>query len=156
MLAEVITRIAKTDIDEIPDESIINSFSVEDKISHNNVIENNIIIHEYSVYQGKINSLYTELERAGSGRKTSLLRNVKSTYFEAKGKVLGSDQSLNNVRVHADELIEYVKRRLHEQVDASRNNDSDLPYEDVEFAVSIVLVDAFMRCKILEEPKYDP
>ena len=155
LLADVVTRIAGTDIEKVVSESVINSFSVEDKISHNNVEENSPIIHEYSVYQGKINSLYSEIERAGSGRKTSLLRNVKHIYLEAKGKLLGPDQSLENVRVHADQLIEYVQRRLHEQVDISINNDSDSPYEDVEFAVSIVMVDAFMRCKILEEPKCD-
>ena len=152
LLADVINRIAGIDIDEMTDEPIINSFSVEDKISHNDVVENSPIIQEYSVYQGKINTLYSEFERAGNGRKTSLLRSVKSTYLEAKGKVLGANQSLSNVRVHADQLIEYVKRRLHEQVDTSLNNDSSLPYEDVVFAVSIVMVDGFMRCKILEEP----
>jgi len=155
LLADVINRIAGIDIGEIVGESIINSFSVEDKISYNDVVENSPIIQEYSVYQGKINALYSEFERAGNGRKTSLLRNVKSTYLEAKGKVLGTNQSLKNVRIHADQLIEYVKRRLHEQVDASLNIDNSLPYEDVEFAVSIVMVDGFMRCKILEEPKND-
>ncbi len=73
--------------------------------------------------------------------------------LEAKGKTLRADQSLDNVRVHADQLIEYVKRRLHELIDISLNNDSSLPYEEVEFAVSIVMVDSFMRCKILEEPE---
>jgi hypothetical protein len=152
LLADIINRIAGIDIDALADEHIINSFSVEDKISYNDVVENIPIIQEYSVYQGKINALYSELERAGNGRKTSLLRNVKNTYLEAKGRILGADQSLINVKIHADQLIEYVKRRLHEQVDASLNNDSSLPYEDVEFAVSIVMVDGFMRCKILEEP----
>jgi len=155
LLADVINKIAEVDLDELMDEPIINSFSVEDKISYNQITESGPIIREYSSYQGKVNAIYSEFERAGNGRKTSLLRNIKSTYLEAKGKILGSDQSLDNVRVYADELIEYVKRRLHELVDASLNHDSSLPYEDVEFAVSIVMVDAFMRCKILEEPKSD-
>jgi hypothetical protein len=152
LLADVINKISAIDIDKVANEPVINSFSVEDKISYNDVVENAPIIQEYSGYQGKINALYSEFERSGNGRKTSLLRNVRNTYLEAKGKMLGNDQSLNNVKLHADQLIEYVKRSLHEQVDASLNNDSTLPYEDVEFAVSIVMVDGFMRCKILEEP----
>ncbi len=155
LLADIINKIADVDLDEVNDEPVINSFSVEDKISYNHVIESSPIIQEYSGYQGKINALYSEFERAGNGRKNSLLRNVKQTYLEAKGKILGDNQSLANVRANADQLIEYVKRRLHELVDASLNNDSSLPYEDVEFAVSIVMVDGFMRCKILEEPKND-
>ncbi|GAB1623765.1 hypothetical protein AAOGI_38150 [Agarivorans albus] len=152
LLADVINKIGENDIDEVIDKPVTNSFSVEDKIDYNDVIENRSIIYEYSAYQGKINALYGELERAGSGRKRSLLRNIKGIYLEAKGKILGQDDSLSSVKVHADKLIEYVKRALHEQVDASSNNVSDLPYEDVEFAVSIIMVDAFMRCKILEEP----
>lgn len=155
LLAEVINRIAEVDLDEVIDETLINSFSVEDKISYNRVTESSPLIQEYSGYQGKINALYSEFERAGNGRKNTLLRNVKRVYLEAKGKILGTDQSLNNVRIHADELIEYVKRRLHELVDVSLNNDSSLPYEVVEFAVSVIMVDSFMRCKILEEPKSD-
>jgi len=153
LLADVINGIAAVDFDDMDDEPVANSFSVDDKISYNAVIENQPIIQEYSGYQGKINTLYGEFERIGNGRKTSLLRNVKSIYLEAKGKILGADQSLCNVKRNADPLIEYVKRRLHELVDTSINNDNSLPYEDVEFAVSIVMVDAFMRCKILEEPK---
>ncbi len=154
LLAHVINKMSVIDIEDVKEdeEVITNSFSVEDKLTHNNVVENRGIILDYCVYQGKINTLYNELERAGSTRKITLLRNVKSTYLKAKGKVLGNDQSLVNVRLHADQIIEYVKRRLHEQIDASGNNDSDLSYEEVEFAVSIVMVDAFMRCKILEEP----
>lgn len=152
LLANTINRISEIDIDSAADETVVNSFSVEDKITYNHVVENISIIQHYSAYQGRINSVYGELERAGSGRKTSLLMNLKSIYLEGKGKILRSDQSLNNVRSHADQLFEFVKRRLHEQLDASLNNDSSLSYEEVEFAISIVMVDGFMRCKILEEP----
>lgn len=153
LLAEVINKIAVLDLDDTPDEPVINSFSVADKIEHNEVVENRLIIQEHSCYQGKINALYSEFERSGNGRKDALLRNIKSTYLKAKGKMLGNDQSLNNVRKHSDQLIEYVTRSLHELIDTSLNNDSSLPYENVEFAVSIIVVDGFMRCKILEEPK---
>jgi len=155
LLAEIINKIAVADLDEVDDEPVLNSFSVEDKISYNRVVENTPVIKEYSVYQGKINALYSEFERAGDRRKNSLLRNVKHIYLDAKGKVLGTDQSLTNVRAQADQLLEYVKRHLHELVDESLNNHCSLPYEDVEFAVSIVMVDSFMRCKILEEPTSD-
>ncbi len=81
LLAEVIKKIAEVDFNEVTDEPINNSFSIEDKISYNHVTESTPIIQEYSIYQGKINALYSEFERAGNGRKNSLLRNVKNTYL---------------------------------------------------------------------------
>lgn len=65
---------------------------------------------------------------------------------------MGIDQSLENIRKHADQLIDTVRRNLHEIIDDSANNDLSVAYEDVEFAVSILVVDGFLRCKILEEP----
>jgi hypothetical protein len=153
LLANVINKISAIDLEQLIENPVINSFSVEDKIKYNQVFENKGIIQEYSGYQGKLNTLYIEFERDGNGRKDSLLRNVKQIYIEAKGKLLKADDSLANIQQHADELFNYVKRRLHELIDDSKNNDDTLPYEDVEFAVTIVMVDAFMRCKMLEEPK---
>lgn len=153
LLANVVNKISAIDLEQMVGSPVSNSFSVEDKIEYNQVIENKGIIQEYSGYQGKLNTLYIEFERDGNGRKDSLLRNVKHIYIEAKGKLLKVDDSLDNIQQHADQLFNYVKRRLHELIDDSKNNDDTLPYEDVEFAVTIVMVDAFMRCKILEEPK---
>ena len=83
----------------------------------------------------------------------TVLRNIASLYAIQKGRLLGANLSLANIQKNADALIEAVNRDLHDLMDASPNNDPTIPYEEVEFGLSIILVDAFMRCKILEEPQ---
>lgn len=152
LLTDVVNKIACSDIDEFEEHAVENKFSIEDKISYNNVINNVALITEYRVYQGKINALYAELQRDGSVKTKAVLNAIKHTYVQAKCALLGSDQSLINIRLNADALIDYVRRKLHELIDESANSDASIEYELVEFAVSILVVDGFMRCKILEEP----
>ena len=52
------------------------------------------------------------------------------------------------IRENADNIIEDIEDYLIESLDASPENTS----EDIAFGVSVVMVDAFMRCRILEEP----
>lgn len=152
LLTDIINKIVSVDIDGIEDTPVKNGFSIEDKIKHNHVVTNQPLMTEYKIYQGKINALYGEFEKAGSAKKEGVLRAIKHVYLNAKGEVLGIDQSLENIRKHADQLIDTVRRNLHEIIDDSANNDLSVAYEDVEFAVSILVVDGFLRCKILEEP----
>lgn len=155
LLSDVINKISSIDIDEVVDTPVENSFSIEDKIEYNGVIANKPLMESYKVYQGKINSLYGEIERAGSNKKASILRAIKHFYLTSKGKILGNDQSHTSVMKNADKLIDSVRRQLHEVIEDSSNNQLNATYEEVDFAVSIIVVDGFMRCKILEEPAID-
>lgn len=153
LLTDVINKISSTDIENVDDKPVKNGFSIEDKIAYNNVIINEPLLTEYKVYQGKVNALYAEFEKAGSPKMQGVLNVIKLKYMRAKGEVLGTDQSLDNIKRNADKLIDLVRRKLHEIVDESSNNNLSIAYEDVEFAVSILVVDGFLRCKILEEPR---
>ena len=155
LLGDIIYKISSIDIDDIADKPVKNGFTIEDKLTYNNVVENKPIIESYSMYQGKINALYSELERAGSNRKASILRALKHYYLLEKGRILGENQSLENIRENADKLIDSVNRKLHEVIEDTSNSNELAAYEDVEFAVSIIVVDGFLRCKILEEPVSD-
>lgn len=155
LLTDIIKEIVRAGIEEIDEEPVMNGFTIEDKIEYNRVVTNKPVLTEYRVYQGKINALYAEFERAGSSKKEGVLRAIKLMYVRAKGDLLDADQSLENIRQHADQLLDLVRRKLHEIIDDSANNDLSISYEDVEFAVSILVVDGFLRCKILEEPKND-
>lgn len=155
LLTDVVNKIANVDIDEVEDSPVKNKFSIEDKIAHNDVNTNKALIDNYKIYQGKINALYSEFENAGSAKKLRVLRAIKHLYITSKGELLGLDQSIQNIRENADGLIDLVKRKLHDLIEESPNNELSNMYEDVEFAVSILVVDGFLRCKILEEPDSD-
>lgn len=152
LLADVIKRICSVDIDSIEGARQTEPFAIDVKIQHNKVIRYKVVIEEYAVYAGKLQKLYAESDKAGAGRMGKVLRNISALYAKQKGIVLGADASLQNIQRHADDLIEAVERKLHDLIDSSPNADNQLSYEDVEFALTIIIVDAFMRCKLLEEP----
>ncbi|MBU0473283.1 MAG: hypothetical protein KKF62_03895 [Bacteroidetes bacterium] len=120
----------------------------EEKIQYNNVISYKPIIEEYSIYQGKLNSIYDEIEKQGSSKKSFLLQNFKSLYLKEKGKYV----TIENIRENADLIFENIENEIWKILESSSNLSPNLPIESIKMGILIVMVDAFMRCKILEEP----
>jgi hypothetical protein len=120
----------------------------EMKIQFNKVIQYKPIIEEYSVYQGRLSKIYDEIERIGSTKKELVLRNIKNLYLKEKGKY----SSMDEVKDNADSIISNVESELWKMIDKSENANSNLPIEAIEISLLVILVDAFMRCNILEEP----
>lgn len=150
LLNQAINAISDINFDEDDggfDEQI-KSFNISEKIEHNSVKRNKSLIEGYSNYYGKINSLYSELEKQGSFKKEKLLRNIELLYIKTKGEYInGQENELEMVQLNADNIIEDIENKLLEIVDDKISNT-----EDISFALPIIMVDAFMRCKILEEP----
>lgn len=116
----------------------------QEKIQYNNVIRYKAVIEEYRVYQGKLNKLYEEIEIAGSTRKEFLLLNIKNIYLKEKVEF----DTIDKIRANADNIIDNIKDTLWKLVE-----DTNLDREVIEVALTILIVDAFMRCNILEEPQ---
>ena len=130
----------------------LNAPNTEDEIQFNNIIRFKPIIEEYAVYQGKLNKLYEEIEKQGSTKKEFVLQNIKNIYLKEKGKY----KDINEIRENADNIIENIQNELWQIIEKTNNPNSNLPYEAVEISMLVILVDAFMRCNILEEPpKHD-
>jgi ABC-3C protein len=120
----------------------------EEKILYNNVITYKPIIEEYSIYQGKLNSIYEEIEKQGSSKKSFLLQNIKSLYLKEKGKY----GRIKVIRDNADLIFENIKNEIWRIIESSSNLSTNLPAESIEIGILIIMVDAFMRCNILEDP----
>lgn len=149
LLMQAINAIADPDFesDAVNDERL-QAFGIPDKISYNNIKRNKYLIEEYSGYYGKINSLYGELESQGSFKKEKLLRNIRAVYLKIKGKYTqGDSDPMPIIQEKADDIIEDIENEFLSLVP-----DTNKYQEDISFGISVVLVDAFMRCKILEEP----
>ena len=120
----------------------------EEKILYNNVITYKPIIEEFSIYQGKLNGIYDEIEKQGSSKKSFLLQNIKTLYLREKGKYV----SIEAIRDNADLIFENIENEIWKILESSSNLSPSLPIESIKMGILIVMVDAFMRCKILEEP----
>lgn len=122
--------------------------NTDEKINFNNIVLYKPVIEEYSIFQGKLNSIYEEIENQGSSKKDFLLQNIRTLYLKEKGKYKG----ITEIRINADSIFENIENELWNIIEVSDNLSKDLPIEALKMAVLIVMVDAFMRCKILEEP----
>lgn len=121
----------------------------ENKIQYNNVVRFKPILEEYKVYQGRLNKIYEEIEKQGSTRKEFVLHNIKSAYLIEKGKY---DNNIEQIKANADNIIDNIQTKLWQIIENSSNKSSNLPTEAIEISLYVILVDAFMRCSILEEP----
>ncbi|MBD9093084.1 MAG: hypothetical protein EGQ20_11220 [Bacteroides oleiciplenus] len=149
LLTQAINAIADANFEnDTVNEESLQIFGISDKISYNNIKRNKCLIEEYGGYYGKINSLYGELESQGSFKKEKLLRNIRIVYLKTKGKYTqGVSDPMPIIKEKADDIIEDIENEF-----ISLATDTNKYQEDISFGISVVLVDAFMRCKILEEP----
>lgn len=148
MLNNAINAIADINFENIDEQDKLTVFDPKLKMTHNAIKRNVAVIQEYKVYHHKINVLYNELELQGSIKKESLLRNIKMAYTEVKGHyVLDSQRELDVIRENSDNIIDDVYEKLYTKME-----ESDYWDEDIIFAIRLIMIDAFMRCKILEEP----
>ena len=149
MLRNAVNAIAKIDIQEDAEEETLNSFNISSKLEYNNVIRYVSLIQEYKVYHRKINSLYNDLERQGSLKKSKVLSAIRNYYLKAKGIYIHpSEGEMEQIKEHADDIIDKIVEDLYGELERG-----DLFNEDIMLGIDLIIVDAFMRCKILEEPK---
>ena len=138
-LAAVINILSKEDLDK-PDSALeINSFAIDRKISHNNLNAAKVIIDDYRVHYGRVDRIYSEYDSLGSNKSKYVLSTIRQEYAKAKSK-------LND-----DQLFFEVISKVQEKVMNSSNYTS-IPFDELELCVNILVVDAFIRCKIFENP----
>lgn len=136
LLAKMIKKLSEyREENEDPKPSPL-SFEITDKITFNSVDRYIWMIEKYSAYFGIVDQLYNELE---SGTLKKVLNNIQDVYLASRHPHSSADDVLDRVQ---SELIGRMQKQ--KAVDYS---------EDLETCVRIIVVDGFMRCKILEEPK---
>lgn len=155
ILAEIINELGREKLmPEVSDKESLSGFKISEKIQHNNIVKYREIFQEHKVFWGKLNSIYNELDSQGSNKKLILLRNVRNLYLKIKGEYLKSSPNykseLEVVQDHADDIIDEIEKQLIQRIKESDNITA--PFEIIENGLVVVLLDAFRRCKILEEP----
>lgn len=135
LLAKVIRKLSKyDDTNDTPKQRPL-SFKITEKISYNSIERHVRIIEKYSAYFTVVDCLYSELE---AGPMKKVLNSIHDCYL-----------SNCHPNQSADDILDRVQSALVERL----NGQNVLKYsEDLEGCVKIIMVDAFMRCKVLEEP----
>lgn len=139
-LATIINILSKEDWNKNEPVGETISFEIDRKISHNNLNSAKIIINDYSLHYSRVDKIYTEFDAQGSNKSNSVLSTIRQEYAKLRGKL--SD----------DELFFDLISKVQEKV-LNSSNYSSIPFDELELCINILLVDAFIRCKIFENPE---
>lgn len=137
-IAAIINFIAKEDWSDSGNVVQVNSFEIERKIKHNSLNNASSVIKEYSIYQPKIDAIYSEFDKRGLNKSKSVLSSLNREYLKHKGK---------ETEVIFNEITSATMQKI---IDSS--NFDLIPIDELELCVDLLIVDAFIRCKIFENP----
>ncbi len=138
-LASIINILSKEDLDNIDFEFEINSFEIDRKISFNNLTSAKLIIEDYFIHYGRVDRIYSEFDSLGSNKSKSVLASIRQEYAKAKSNLKD------------DQLFFEIISKIEEKVINSANY-IEIPIEELELCLNVLVVDAFIRCKIFENP----
>ncbi|MDR1368510.1 MAG: SMEK domain-containing protein [Dysgonamonadaceae bacterium] len=138
-LSSVINILSKENLAAINPNMNINIFEIERKIDFNNLNTSKEIINDYKLYHHIVDKIYSEFDKSGCNKSISVLNSIKSEYINHLSKLSG------------DELFSLIISTISERILQSFNF-KKIPQEEMEMCVGILVVDAFIRCKIFKNP----
>lgn len=139
-MAKVINILSKEDWNKKEPLSEINSFEIDRKITHNNLNSAKIIIDDYSLHYSRVDKIYTEFDSQGSNKSSSVLSTIRQEYAKLKSSLTD------------DELFFNIVSKVQEKV-LNSSNYTSIPFDELELCINMLVVDAFIRCKIFENPE---
>lgn len=139
-IAGIINILAENiDMASIPPETV--PFEIEDKIDFNNLQGVQEIIDDYKIFYHKLDQIYSEFDKGGKNKSFSVLQEIRKQYIKLKNTEKSSEEIFYEI---IDNLLTIIKN--------SRNY-VEMPIEELQMCVDILVVDAFIRCKIFKNPE---
>lgn len=142
-LATIINILAEVKLDSDEPLGNINMYEIDKKIAFNKLDIASMIINDYKIFYNQIEKKYREFDRMGLNKSMLILQLLRRMYIDAL---------LNNKYNNSDLLFVGLIDEVKEIVKNSRNH-SEISKETLEVCTSMLVVDAFMRCKIFKNPE---
>ena len=138
-LTTIIKMLAKEDwIQGVSDFETV-PYDIESKISYNQLAAARVLIDDYKIHYSRINKIYAEFDRQGANKSLSILNGIRAEYLSLD-PVVSPDQCFFSI-------IEKVTQKIRTSA-----NYTHMPEEELALCVQILVVDAFIRCKIFKNP----
>lgn len=115
-------------------------YDIEKKIDFNHLEERRRLINDYKLYIGKLNAVYGEFVDNGTDCEFIILQNLSDMY----SRYLGQYES--------NALFDKIVDEARELVLNSKSAE-DIPVDRVNVCINVIVVDAFIRCRIFEDPE---
>ncbi|MDH4263588.1 MAG: SMEK domain-containing protein [Spirochaetia bacterium] len=139
-LSIIIDILSKEDWDINESSDAINTFEIDRKIEFNQLNEVKSIIDDYKIHYSRVNRIYTQFDIMGKNKSSSVLGTIRREYLKAL--------SIND----ADILFLTVSENVQQKTIGSANF-KPIPIDELELCINILVVDAFVRCKIFKNPQ---
>ncbi|KKA07103.1 hypothetical protein VP02_15015 [Pseudomonas ogarae] len=139
-LASIINIISEEDLSAVASSGAVDAYNLDDKIELNKLEVAAEIIEDYKVYHPRIEQVYGVFDAAGKSKSKSVLDSLRHTYLKL------------SMTFGGDELFFKIVETVVERVQSSGNY-VVMPLDELERNVNILVVDAFIRCKVFKEPK---
>ena len=140
-LASIINILSQEDLSMVADSPEINPFEIMRKIEFNDLLSVQPTIDDYKVYYSKLDEKYNEFDKQGANKSLSVLSIIKKQYNKL---IVNTKDPCEIFYAIIDNVVELIK---------SSKNYIEIPYEELDMCVSILVVDAFIRCKIFKNPE---
>lgn len=154
-LADIVNGISKLPFEFYPDTSNILSFDIANKLDHNNVIKYKQIIEDYAFYSNSINETYAAISIVKPNCRDKVMRIVNREYLRISSTILlntNTENIMSIIKSNSDIIIESVLKILKEKLYEANNLETEIHNEDIDIAIEMIVGDAFINCKILENP----
>ena len=139
-LAYIINVLSKENLDQEGLNMEINPYEISRKMEYNKLNAAVLVIEDYRIHYGKLDKIYQEFDLFGSSKSMSVFAAISGEYRRAMNDFSG------------DKLFFQVIDKVIERILNSANYQA-IPYEELELCVNIIVVDAFIRCKIFRNPE---
>lgn len=140
-LATIINILSNEDLADAIDSPEINSFEILRKIEYNDLLSVQDTIDDYKIYYSRLNEKYIEFDKQGANKSLSVLKIIRKQYIQLSKTIQDAHELFFAI---IDNVIEII---------SSSNNYVEIPYDELEMCTSILVVDAFIRCKIFKNPE---
>jgi len=139
-LTRIINILARENWDSETCNYQINAFEIDRKIEHNSLNHAKTLIEEFAANSNRVDIIYKEFNQGGVNKSSSVLASIQNIYITNKASQSDDILFFN--------VISQVIHRIQ-----NSTNYMTIPFEELELCVNIIVVDAFIRCKIFENPE---
>ena len=115
-------------------------FEIADKIQKNQLGDIESKISDLGVYIADVQKIYDAYDKEGINKSRAVLHYLNGSYLKLKGTYTGPV------------LMDMIAKDVYDSLCGDETL-KDFCEEDLQFYIDIILVDAFVRCKIFENPK---
>lgn len=143
-LATIIGILAKEDWKEGEPLQAMRTFEIDRKITYNQLNAARSMVDDYGIHHMRVTRIYAEFDKQGANKSLTILEGMRRAYHRRAYHRNKSTEASDGIFFGiAEETIERIQNSA---------NYVRMPIEELELCVNILVVDAFIRCKIFENP----